>query len=476
MSEATPAAAQAGRIQELYDSATNRNYEQTSHLFTYLMVAQWIFGIILATVVSPLAWEGRATAVNMHVWIAVILGGVLSALPVALTMTQPTSTLTRTVVAVAQPLWSALLIHLTGGRIETHFHVFASLAFIAYYRDIRALVITTVVVATDHFVRGVYWPESVYGITNPAWWRFFEHAGWVVLEDIVLVFAALRGWQETRAIAERQAATEALSESERQKSIELEKAMAELKHSSDALARSERLAAVGQLAASVGHELRNPLSAIRNAHTYIAKRLSDPANPLATDARVTQFVGLVERELNTCSKIISDLLDFSRERAPALNPCPLRPLVDEALGLVPPKSSVELVNQVPETLPVPNLDKDQFRQVLINLVQNAVEAMPDSGGKVSVVAEGGNGQAWHIKVVDNGSGIPKDVVGKIFEPLFSTKNKGTGLGLAIVSNMIKKHGGTISVDSEVGKGTEFKIVLPPVTSTAPVPAAPVATA
>lgn len=441
------------RVQELYDASVLRNYEHTSRIFAVLMGAQWLFGILLALVVSPLAWEGKTQGASMHLWAAVLLGGVLSALPIGLALTQPGSALTRNVIAAAQMLWGALLIHLTGGRIETHFHIFGSLAFVAFYRDIKPIILATVVVATDHFLRGVFLPESVYGITNPATWRFFEHAGWVVFEDVVLVFACLRGLEETRAIAERQASTE-------EKSVALQHALDELKANGEALARSERLAAVGQLAASVGHELRNPLAAVRNAHTYLAKRVTEPTNPLATDARVSQFVGLVDRELNTCSKIISDLLDFSRERAPALNPCPLRPLVDEAIGLVPARAGVTVVNKVPEELPVPSLDKDQFRQVLINLVQNAVEAMPERGGEVSVVADGGHGTPWKIRVVDNGAGIPEDVVGKIFEPLFSTKNKGTGLGLAIVSNMIKKHGGTISVDSAVGRGTEFHIVLP----------------
>ncbi|MDP1825568.1 MAG: ATP-binding protein [Archangium sp.] len=441
------------RVQQLYDASVLRNYEHTSRIFAVLMGAQWLFGIFVALVVSPLAWEGKTQTASMHLWAAVLLGGVLSALPIGLALTQPGSALTRNVVAAAQMLWGALLIHLTGGRIETHFHIFGSLAFVAFYRDLKPIFVATAVVVADHFLRGVFLPESVYGITNPAAWRFFEHAGWVVFEDVVLVFACLRGLEEMRVIAERQAIAE-------EKSVALQHALDELKENGEALARSERLAAVGQLAASVGHELRNPLAAVRNAHTYLAKRLTEPGNPLATDARVGQFVGLVERELNTCAKIISDLLDFSRERAPALNPCPLRPLVDEAIGLVPQRAGVTVVNRVPEELPVPSLDKDQFRQVLINLVQNAVEAMPERGGEVSVVAEGGQGAPWKIRVVDNGSGIPAEVVGKIFEPLFSTKNKGTGLGLAIVSNMIRKHGGTISVDSAVGRGTEFHIVLP----------------
>src|SRR6185295_11419292 len=123
---------------------------------------------------------GRQSAVHVHVYAAIVLGGLISSLPFLFILTRRGALETRVAVACGQMLWSALLIHLTGGRIETHFHVFGSLAILAFYRDVRVLVPATIVVAGDHFIRGIYWPESVYGITNPEWWRFLEHAAWVV--------------------------------------------------------------------------------------------------------------------------------------------------------------------------------------------------------------------------------------------------------------------------------------------------------
>jgi two-component system, NtrC family, sensor histidine kinase HydH len=364
---------------------------------------------------------------------------------------------TRLVIAVAQMLWSALLIHLTGGRIETHFHVFGSLAFLAFYRDWRVLLAGTVVVASDHLIRQIFWPESVYGIVNPEAWRFLEHAFWVVFEDIVLLLGCFRGLDEMRNIAARHADVEALSTSERHKSAALELALAEVNQSQEALVRSEKLAAIGQLAASVGHELRNPLAAIRNAQTYLSRKLSASS----TDAKVPQLLDVMDRELTASSKIIGDLLDFARERPLALGPCPLKPLVDEAVGLVPARGNVRVFNGVPDDIPVPQLDKEQFRQILINLVQNAVEAMPpERGGEVKVTADGGGDRLWAIRVEDNGVGIAKDTQEKIFQPLFTTKLRGTGLGLAIVSGVVKKHQGAIRVDSELGRGTRFTIELP----------------
>ena len=201
---------------------------QVDRLFVYLMVAQWAFGILIAVTVSPYGWEGKVRTVHLHVQIALLLGGALSALPIALAMMRPGEVLTRHVVAISQMLWSALLIHLTGGRIETHFHVFGSLAFLAFYLDWPVLITATVVVAADHFLRGLLFPESVYGITNPEWWRFLEHAGWVVFEDVVLFAWCLKGTAALRQASVRQAQVEVLSELTRDKMAALEMAMNEL--------------------------------------------------------------------------------------------------------------------------------------------------------------------------------------------------------------------------------------------------------
>jgi two-component system, NtrC family, sensor histidine kinase HydH len=167
----------------------------------------------------------------------------------------------------------------------------------------------------------------------------------------------------------------------------------------------------------------------------------------------------MDREITASTKIVSDLLDFARERTPNLRPCPLRPLVAEAIELLAPHSSVTISNEVPEALPIPSLDKDQFRQVVVNLLQNAIEASSE-GGEVKIKAEGGADAPWRIVVSDNGPGIASDVAAKVFQPLFTTKTKGTGLGLAIVSNAVARHEGTIRVESKLGEGATFVIELP----------------
>ncbi len=449
----------AARAETLFRQHLRSVAVGTDRTFGALLVGQWVFGIVLAIFLSPYTWAGGESRVHVHVWAAVLLGGTLTLPPLALIFLEPASLVTRHVIAAAQVLWSALLIHLSGGRIETHFHIFGSLAFLAAYRDWPVLVTASAFVVADHLLRGLYWPESIYGISTPEWWRFLEHAGWVVFEDVVLVAACLRGVAEAKQIAVRQAEVEALSEAEAAKSRALDEAMEKLRASQDAQVKAEKLAAIGQLAAGVGHELRNPLAAIRNAHAFIEKRL---AGAPAQDPRVAQFLGVIDREGKAMAKIVGEILDFARERPPVRAPCPLGPLVDEAIGLVPPRAGVAVTSRIPADLPVPSLDKEQFRQILVNLVQNAVEAMPDGRqGSVVVAASGGGDTRLELSVTDDGAGMPPEVAAQIFQPLFTTKTKGTGLGLAIVANLIARHDGTIRVESEPGKGARFVIELPP---------------
>ncbi|MGC3972619.1 MAG: hypothetical protein QM775_36325 [Pirellulales bacterium] len=198
-------AAKQVSAQVIFEAGERKNYVDMDRVFARLMLLQWIAGIVLALVVSPQTWIGDQARVHQHVWAAVILGGLLSGLPMMLSRRHAGETLTRHVIAVVQMLWSALLIHLTGGRIETHFHVFGSLAFLAFYRDWRVIATATLVVAADHFVRGVWWPQSVFGVAVESPFRWIEHAVWVVFEDVILLRSCFRGRREAWEIAEREA-------------------------------------------------------------------------------------------------------------------------------------------------------------------------------------------------------------------------------------------------------------------------------
>ncbi|MCM3873941.1 MAG: response regulator [Pyrinomonadaceae bacterium] len=171
-------------------------YVRTDRMFVKLMVLQWVAGVILASWISPRSWVGAESQTHPHVWAALFLGGAITLLPVWLGWFRPGATSTRNVIAIGQMLMGALLIHLTGGRIETHFHVFVSLAILAFYRDSRVLIPATIVVAADHFLRGVFWPQSVYGVLAASNWRTVEHAAWVIFEDLFLVISCLRSQRD----------------------------------------------------------------------------------------------------------------------------------------------------------------------------------------------------------------------------------------------------------------------------------------
>ncbi|MBI1764106.1 MAG: response regulator, partial [Acidobacteria bacterium] len=205
-------AQQAARAATVFRAQQQQIFQQTDRMFAALMVVQWAASLAAALWLSPRTWAGTTSQTHVHVWAALLLGGVITLPPVSLALSRPGWVVTRHTIAVGQMLMSGLLIHISGGRIETHFHIFGSLAFLAFYRDWRVLIPATVVTALDHFLRGVYWPQSVYGILTPGSLRWLEHAGWVLFEDFFLCLTCLRGVREMRDTANRQVELESLNE------------------------------------------------------------------------------------------------------------------------------------------------------------------------------------------------------------------------------------------------------------------------
>lgn len=218
------------RLAELFCQQRNSLIRQTDRMFAGLMIFQWLAGILMALMVSPRTWIGDTSAVHLHVWAAVFLGGLISSLPILLAVIHPGRTSTRHVIAFAQAAWSALLIHLSGGRIETHFHVFGSLAFIAFYHDWKVIITASVLIAADHFARGIWWPQSVFGVLVESPYRWVEHSAWVVFEDIFLIASCIRGIRESREISRRQAILEATNQ---QIEAKVEERTQQLRHERD---------------------------------------------------------------------------------------------------------------------------------------------------------------------------------------------------------------------------------------------------
>jgi PAS domain S-box-containing protein len=228
----------------------------TDRLFARLMVLQWAAGVLAAALIAPRTWTGTQSQMHVHVFAAIFLGGLVTSLPVILALKQPGRVLTRHTVAVGQMLMSALLIHLTGGRIETHFHVFGSLAILAFYRDWRVLISASAAVFVDHILRGMFWPQSVYGVMTAPIWRSLEHAGWVIFEITFLIISIRKSLRETLNVAERQATLEDVNESiERtvtERTAELTREITERRQAEDGLKQSKAQLAKAQHIARLG--------------------------------------------------------------------------------------------------------------------------------------------------------------------------------------------------------------------------------
>lgn len=235
----------SNRAASLFQEAEQKIYVRTDRLFARLMVFQWLAGVVAAVWISPQTWIGGTSYVHWHVWAAIFLGGAITALPVFLVWKHPGQVLTRHTIAVGQMIFSGLLIHLTGGRIETHFHIFGSLAFLAFYRDWRVLITATVVTALDHFFRGTFWPQSVFGVLAASPWRWVEHAGWVIFEDIFLIISIRQSLDEMCGLAQRQASLEGVNASIEikvtERTAELTRENAERKKAELALRESQEL-------------------------------------------------------------------------------------------------------------------------------------------------------------------------------------------------------------------------------------------
>jgi signal transduction histidine kinase len=235
-------------------------------------------------------------------------------------------------------------------------------------------------------------------------------------------------------------------------SKELESKVEELHKSQEQLLRSERLASIGQLAASMAHELRNPLGVIKNVSYYLNMTLGK------ADENIKKHVKILDRELATSNKIITDLLNFSSGKDPLLQRIDLTKAVDDTLKRMSVSENIKVVTKYSRVMPKVLADPDQIKRVFTNIITNAIQAMPD-GGILTLKTEKAKDSVF-VSISDTGIGISEEDLSQVFEPLFTTKTKGIGLGLALSKQIVEMHGGTIKIESEVGKGTIFTVTLP----------------
>jgi two-component system sensor histidine kinase HydH len=222
------------------------------------------------------------------------------------------------------------------------------------------------------------------------------------------------------------------------------------------IARNQRLASVGRLAAGVAHEIRNPLSSIKGLATYFKERYQDKLDD-------QQIANIMIQEVDRLNRVVGQLLDFARPIKISKKPISMQALIEDSLKLVERQASeknIKIETRFPAQMDPVSVDPDRLNQVLLNLYLNAIDSM-DAGGRLAIIIP--NSQPTHnteIKIMDDGTGISREDLAHIFDPYFTTKATGTGLGLAIVHNIVDAHGGKVTVESHPGRGTTFTISLP----------------
>ncbi len=228
----------------------------------------------------------------------------------------------------------------------------------------------------------------------------------------------------------------------------------QLLEAQDELVRREKLAILGQVAGSVGHELRNPLGVMSNAVYFLQTVLAD------ADETTKEYLDIIKSEITGSERIVSDLLDSVRTKQPQIQTVGIMELLEQTLRKYTVPSSVTVKLDIPATLSPLRVDAMQIQQVFRNLISNGVEAMPEGGTLEIQAVENKQDGIVTVSIRDSGIGMAPEALAKLFQPLFTTKARGIGLGLMVVKNLTQVNGGRVEVQSEVGKGSVFSVTLP----------------
>ena len=459
------------RSKELVQTQLTQIRGRVSYWFAWLMFAQWLAAPFIAFLfITPFSCFGTTGNSYVHVWYSLILGTVIVVVPISLAVTQPERARTRYVIAVAQMLMSALMIYVIGGSVETHLHVFASLALLAFYRDCRVLMLATLVVAVDQVIRGVYWPQTVFGVLVEGELRWIEHACWILIEVVFLCRFVQGSINETKRFAEIQAQLELTNdiiETEvGQRTKELESSRRKLTHAKEQAESASR--AKSAFLANMSHEIRTPMNGIIG--------MTELALDTDLDQEQRDYLSTVQTAADQMMTLIDDILDFSKVEAGKMDivetEFSLRESVAQWMSTLAWKAdskNLELKVQVDSD--IPNLligDIQRIRQIVVNLVDNAIKFTASGEVKVQIerlpptLAQGDSKRVnLRYSVIDSGIGMTEDKLELVFLPFeqvdssMTRKYGGTGLGLAISKQLAELMAGKLWAESTAGQGSTF---------------------
>ncbi len=458
------------RSETIFRSDLAKIEVRTDRMFLWLLIAQWIGAVLVALIWSPRTWIASRWSIHQHVIAATVLGGLFAVYPILLILKQPGSRYTRHMVAIGQMLQSALLVHVSGGRIETHFHVFGSLALISFYRDWRVLITASVVVALDHLALAFWFPLAAFGVPVVSLWRPIEHAFWVVFEDIFLIMSCNYGIRDLRTIAERQVKVEDMAHTLQRTNETLEDKVRE--RTEELRGVNESLKAYAQQKEAinkelddftyiVSHDLKEPLRSIDAFSKFV---VDDYGGQLSQEGK--DMLSRVRANVQRAQQLIEDLLRVSRLSREANQLCDvsIRQLIEEEVKprfeYIMKEKNVEIM--LGKELPTLKADKTRLAEVFANLISNAIKYGNKPSCRIEIGCEQENGH-YHFSVRDNGPGIEPKYFEKIFQ-IFQRlgrqeDHEGTGVGLTIVKKVVEMHNGRIWLESELGQGTTFHFTI-----------------
>lgn len=293
----------------------------------------------------------------------------------------------------------------------------------------------------------------------------FVHIAKDVTDSVVHRQMEEKMWQEIIQVIDRiyaelvdnQVKLEKSKEELEERTVALEKSSLELQRTQDRLIRSEKLAAIGKLAASVAHELRNPLGVIKNSAYYLRDQLTQ-SSMTSKNPNMDEFLNIIESEIRLSDKIIRDLLNFSLISKPITKSEDINAIIEYAISITNKPDNIRIIMNLKPDMKLAIIDKYQIRQAFYNLILNSYQAM-ERGGTLEITSREHDGSI-EVEFRDTGDGILEKDQDKIFDALYTTKAKGIGLGLAVTHDIIERHGGQIRLKSEVRKGTTFTVRLP----------------